>query len=947
MMATLKVPMLKPGEYELWRIRIEQYIHMVDYSLWEVIENGNAPPTTKVVEGVDSTIAPAIAEEKAQRRLELKAERTLLIGIPNEHELKFNSIKDAKSCCRNKPEIDTLSFDDLYNNLKIYEPEVKGTSSSNTNTQNVSFVSSNNTSIINEAVNTAHGVTTASTQATAVNSTKINNLSDAVVCSFFASQPNSLQLNNEDLQQIHLDDLKEMDLRRQMAMLTMRGMRFLKNNGRKFSMNCNETIRFDKSKVECYNSHKSGHFVRECRAPRSQDTKYKKSTRRTVPVKTPGSSALVSCVGLGGLGYNVVPPPYTGNFMPPKPDFSGLEEFVNEPIVNEPTIKKHIVVPSEAKASAYKPKVVRKNFGSPLIEDWISNSENEAESKPKIEKKTVQPSFAKIEFVKSKEQVKSPRKTTVNQGVIDSRCSRHMTRNMSYLTDYEEIDEGYVAFGVSKDETSTILKIFITGIENPVDHKVKVIRCDNGTEFKNREMNQFCKMKDKFDGKADEGFFVGYSLNSKAFKVFNNRTRIVEENLHIRFSENTPNIAGSEPNWIFDIDALTKLMNYKPVVVGNQSNGNAGTKTCDDVESKSSQDDGFQPSSDDGKKVNEHPRQESECNDQEKENNDNNTNYVNVAGTNGVNTVDANTNNELPFDPEMPDLEDISTFNFLSDHEDDDEMADMNNLDTTIQDERGIVIRNKARLVAQGHTQEEGIDYDEVFAPVVRIEAIRLFLAYASFKDFMVYQMDVKSVFLYGKIKEEVYVCQPPRFKDPEFLNKVYKVEKALYGLHQAPRAWYLKGHPKLGLWYPKDSPFDLVAYTDSDYARASLDRKSTTGGVNTPRSGEESLKLNKLMELCTKLQQRALDLETTMTTQALEINSLKKRVKKLKRKKRSRTQGLKRLYKVGLSARVKSSENEGLGEEDASKQERIANIDANEDIYLVNVHNDEDMLRC
>nr|GEW68033.1 copia protein [Tanacetum cinerariifolium] len=104
-------------------------------------------------------------------------------------------------------------------------------------------------------------------------------------------------------------------------------------------------------------------------------------------------------------------------------------------------------------------------------------------------------------------------------------------------------------------------------------------------------------------------------------------------------------------------------------------------------------------------------------------------------------------------------------------------------------DERGIVIRNKARLVAQGYTQEEVIDYDEVFAPVVRIEVIRLFLAYASFKDFMVYQMDVKSAFLYGTIKEEVYVCQPPGFEDPDFPDKVYKVKKSLYGLHQAPRA--------------------------------------------------------------------------------------------------------------------------------------------------------------
>ncbi|GJW21011.1 putative reverse transcriptase domain-containing protein [Tanacetum coccineum] len=106
-------------------------------------------------------------------------------------------------------------------------------------------------------------------------------------------------------------------------------------------------------------------------------------------------------------------------------------------------------------------------------------------------------------------------------------------------------------------------------------------------------------------------------------------------------------------------------------------------------------------------------------------------------------------------------------------------------------DERGIVIRNKARLVTQGHRQEKGIDYEEVFAPVARIEAIRLFLAYASFMGFLVYQMDVKSAFLYGTIKEEVYVTQLPGFKDPDHPEKVYKVVKALYGLHQAPRAWY------------------------------------------------------------------------------------------------------------------------------------------------------------
>nr|GEX02104.1 putative ribonuclease H-like domain-containing protein [Tanacetum cinerariifolium] len=176
-------------------------------------------------------------------------------------------------------------------------------------------------------------------------------------------------------------------------------------------------------------------------------------------------------------------------------------------------------------------------------------------------------------------------------------------------------------------------------------------------------------------------------------------------------------------------------------------------------------------------------------------------------------------------------------------------------------DARGIVVRNKARLIAQGHRHEQGIDYDEVFTSVARIEAIRLFLAFASYVGFLVYQMDVKSAFLYDIIDEEVYVTQPKGFMHPQHPKKVYKVVKALYGLYQAPRAWpdimfalnacsrhqvtpttsnleavkkifkYLKGQPKLGLWYPKESPLVLEAYSDSDYVGVNKDRKSATGG--------------------------------------------------------------------------------------------------------------------
>ncbi|GJS75551.1 ribonuclease H-like domain-containing protein [Tanacetum coccineum] len=216
----------------------------------------------------------------------------------------------------------------------------------------------------------------------------------------------------------------------------------------------------------------------------------------------------------------------------------------------------------------------------------------------------------------------------------------------------------------------------------------------------------------KFDGKADEGFFVGYSINSKAFRVFNSRTKIVEENLHVQFSKNTPNIAGSSPNWLFDIDALTKSMNYKPAVAGNQYNGNAGTKACDDVgkarmetvlgkyyillplwnadpplsqNSKSSPDAGFKSLGDDEKKVTEEPRKEggdsskdSKSNDQEEEDNVNSTNTVNDASTNEVNAVGAKIIIKLPNDPNMLELEDIV---YSDDDEDVGAEADMNNLD--------------------------------------------------------------------------------------------------------------------------------------------------------------------------------------------------------------------------------------------------------------------------
>ncbi|GKC73026.1 putative ribonuclease H-like domain-containing protein, partial [Tanacetum coccineum] len=333
----------------------------------------------------------------------------------------------------------------------------------------------------------------------------------------------------------------------------------------------------------------------------------------------------------------------------------------------------------------------------------------------------------------------------------------------------------------------------------------------------------------KFDGKSDEGFFIGYSLSSKAFRVYNIRTMKVEENLHIRFLENKPIIAGDGPKWLFGIDVLTESMNYVPVVAGTNSNDSVDGLLFDSS-SKNDSNDEPQPSNDTRKK-----NDDSEINNQErpeKSSQDVNTvgPSINTARTNdNIGSLNINTGiptgNTTPLEDTYADLfgdktnvdmSNISTTYPVSStpntriHKDHSLAQVIGDIQSSVQTRRMINEQrfisavyegkthedlhnclNKARLVAQGYTQEEGIDYDEVFAPVARIEAIRLLLAYASFKYFVVYQMDVKSAFMYGKIEEEVYVYQPPGFEDPEFPDKVYKVEKPLYGLHQAPRAWY------------------------------------------------------------------------------------------------------------------------------------------------------------
>nr|GEZ96355.1 hypothetical protein [Tanacetum cinerariifolium] len=253
-----KLPILNPNEFDLWKIRIEQYFLMDDYSLWEVILNGDSPAPTRVVDGVLQPVAPTTAEQRLARKNELKARGTLLMALPDKHQLKFNSHKDAKTLMeaiekrlqklisqleilevsllqedinlkflrsltsewrthtliwRNKTDLEEQSFNDLFNSLKIYEAEVKSSSSASTDTQNIAFVSSSNTDYTNGPVSTALSVSVVCAKMPVSSLPNVDSLCNAVIYSFFSSQSSSPQLDNDDLKQIDADDLEEMDLK--------------------------------------------------------------------------------------------------------------------------------------------------------------------------------------------------------------------------------------------------------------------------------------------------------------------------------------------------------------------------------------------------------------------------------------------------------------------------------------------------------------------------------------------------------------------------------------------------------------------------------------------------------------------------------------------------------------------------------------------------------------
>nr|GEX79509.1 hypothetical protein [Tanacetum cinerariifolium] len=1071
-----KLSILNPNEFDLWKMRIEQYFLMTDYSL--------------------------SAEQKLARRNELKAHGTLLMALPDKHQLKFNSHKDSKTLMeaiekrfggntktkkvqktllkqqfenftgssfenldqihdrlqklvsqleihrvslfqedvnlkflrnhpsewkthtliwRNKADLEEHNLDDLFNSLKIYEAEVKHSSSTGNPTQNLAFVSSSNT----------------------------NSTTDS---------------------KIDVDDLEEMDLRWQMSMLTIKDRRFFQKTGRNLGDNRVTSMGFDMSKVECYNCHRKGHFTRECRFQPSG-------------------------------GYHAVPSPITGTFMPPKPDLV----FHTAPIDVETDHSAFIVQLSPSKPTQDLSHTNRPS--APNIEDWVSDSEDEFETN---DPQSV-PSF-----VQSTEQVKTPRHSVqpVKAPILDATfkptspksnssskrrnrktcfvcrsvdhlikdCNYHAKKkaqptprnyahgvltqskpvsitavrpvcatvpkimapvvsaakgkkgkwvwrpkcptldhdfrttsasmilkrfdyndalrrsksvmawvtkriqssnlgagNVSYLSDFEELNGGYVVFvgnpkggnifGKGKIKTGKLdfedvyfvkeLKFNLFSVSQMCDKKNRVIFTDTKClvltpDFKLSDESQvlhrvprensmynvnlknivpsgdltclfaketidefnlwhrrlghinfktinkllkgplskmallrgktgpllrlleLCRQihfypfqnrvlvtkphnktpyellhgrtpsigfmrpfschvtilntldpLGKFERKVDEGFLVGYSVNSKAFRVFNSRTRIVQETSHVNFLGNKPYIAGSGPTWLFDIDSLIRTMNYQPVTVGNQSNPSAGFQDKIDAEkageevnqqymlfpvwssSSSNPQNKDGDAAFDGKEhevdtkkpefaVNVSPRSSAQSGKQDDKTKKKNKGKKDITYSDHENVgVEADFNNLETSITVSPILttrihKDHLVSQIIGDLSSTTQTRSMTRVHQTLKDSSWIEAMQEEIL--QFKMQKVWILVDlprRERAIVARIEAIRLFLAYASFMGFMVYQMDVKNAFLYEIIEEEVYICQPPGFEDLDHPDKVYKVVKALYGLHQAPRAWY------------------------------------------------------------------------------------------------------------------------------------------------------------
>ncbi|GJV89344.1 putative ribonuclease H-like domain-containing protein [Tanacetum coccineum] len=879
----MKIPIIKKGKYDIWSMRMRQYICHTDHNMWDIIVNGDLEDEATPSGEQSSPLVPKTAKHLAARRNQERIKSILLFAIPDKYLLKFHNVLDAKSLwaaiksrfggneeskkmqknvlkhhhleihrayvskedinqkflrslppswsqieliMRNKPDIDEIDIDDLYNNLRVYEDEMKKSSTFLSNTQNLAFLSYENTNITNEVSTTSgdFGVSTAG----GINQVPSTLSAHDIAYSFLAQPTTSPQVENEDFQTGKNMDFKE-----------------------------KRPVSLDKSKIECYNYHRKGHFTREYRSGRT----------------------LVAQDGLGGYDWS--------------------NDFEVEP-VNYALI----AISSSSSSSSSNSKVQK---CSKCLESFKClqknyDTEREKHSKAKLESRGYEIALESLEAI-----ILGYKKNELAWGEryefqdYDLKCREIKINNLNLELEkvVKERDELKLQIekweGSSKNLTKILNSQMSTHDKNGLGFGTQMDDLSNKSEtnsensltvFKVRSSDEESTLANNSTDHLIKDYDFYKSPEPRVKNVVNTGERVVKPVWDYGKRDHAVDGYGSlshndwhkshifqtmkismEALWLLEV--ISKEMPEDEQVWQDELEMMVTQELVATSTNQLSTDRPFVStdrsfvSTDRSNTPNVSAASTSTCANADE------SSFVYLGGKI---PIDASTlpNADLPIDPNMPDLEDA--FDTLPNDEifnrayDDDkyvgEVADFHNTDNTIavspiptlrihkdhpkgqilgdptsvvqtrgkiqkassaqqalfklqqvwilvdlpfgkkaigtkwifrnkRDERSIVVKNKARLVAQGHRQEEGIDYDEVFAPVARIEAIMLFLAFASYMGFLVYQMDVKSAFLYGTYQEEVYVHQPPGFVNSTHPNKVYKVVKDLYGLHQAPRAWY------------------------------------------------------------------------------------------------------------------------------------------------------------
>ncbi|GJR83034.1 putative ribonuclease H-like domain-containing protein [Tanacetum coccineum] len=705
---------------------------------------------------------------------------------------------------RTKPDVDTLSIDDLYNNLRVFEQELTSTSKSSASAQNVAFVSHSKSST--NKVKSGH--TGAYSTYTPTSSNNIQErevpagFADEVIYSLFAKQSEDLDLLHEDLEQIDDVDIKEMDINWQIAMIAIRMKKFYKKTGRRVRIDGNKPVGFDKKKLECFKCHNTGHFARECPSKGTNDGKKRDSFYQDQGAgkKEQNQNCLLTMDdGVVNWGEHTVEEEETNHALMAissnnedhlhsrtcenrdngtefknrdmlefcgnkgikqeysnaiTPQQNGVVERMNRTLIEAAgTMLADSLLPTTFWAEAVSTACyIFNRFDEKCDEGFLVgySLNSKAFRVYNLVTKKVEVNLH-VKFLEEKSNVKR-----VGTSEVTNSADTLPTPNAN-ASEQEDAAEELIVVPTAVKHTAAKVGPRMSSTNSKAKAEAFLIEL------------QHLKTQEK------EAYSTGISEDTPEILAFRKELdELAQKHFRKYLKTKLPVLTQLILKGIFDeasyddegmvndFNNLPTEVAVSPIPTLRIHNIHLQSLILGDPKSSVQTRSRVQQHS--GAHALEEPKKI-------------------FKALKDDSWVEAMQEELLQFR--------LQQVWILVDLPHGAKIIGTKWVYINKRDERGVVVRNKVRLVAYGHRQEDGIDYDEVFAPVARIETIRLFLAFASFIGFIVYQMDIKSAFLYGTIDEEVYVSQPPGFVDPDHPKKVYKVVKALYGLHQAPRAWY------------------------------------------------------------------------------------------------------------------------------------------------------------